>query len=115
MEKSDHLARLLGACIERPSRHSDKCGEEFASLHVPFPFFRDRLSLSQILARRGRKVMNFGPLDTTDRRPCNIRRAAASSSQTKMRDQRGTTAVASISTFAASSTRRTTWINAMAG
>jgi hypothetical protein len=30
-------------------------------------------------------------------------------------DQRGTTAVASISTFAAFSTRRTTWTSAMAG
>jgi len=47
MEKSNHLARLLGAGIERPSRHSDKRGEDFASLHVPFPFFRDRLSLSK--------------------------------------------------------------------
>ena len=113
MKKSNHLARLLGACIERPSCHSDKRGEDFASLHVPFPFFRDRLSLSQILACRSRKVMNFGrptrPIGTLQYQ------APPQAAARQKLDQRGTTAVASISTFAASSTRRTTWINAMAG
>src|SRR6516165_4468696 len=69
-------------------------GEELASLHFRFPRFRDRLSL-QILARRSREVMTFGPPDATDRRPAG----GAAGSLAGRCDQRGTTAVASISTF----------------
>jgi hypothetical protein len=46
MEKPDDLARLLSVCGKRPHRHPAKSGEQVASLHVPLPFFRDRLSLA---------------------------------------------------------------------
>ena len=112
MEESDDLPRPLCVRGNRPCRYPAKQGKEFASLHVPFPFVRDRLSL-QILALGSRKVMNFGPRERDRSAPAIL--GGAAGSKIESCDQRGTTAVASISTFAASSTRRTTWINAMAG